>query len=397
MNEIVEKYLKELLYDYDCVIIPNFGGFISTYMSSEISIAKNKISPPRKQIKFNDKLTSNDSLLIDFIADNENISILDAYNYVEAYIKYIKLQIVENSQYTIESLGRLYLNEEKNFSFEQYLRFNYLKESFGLSELYFKPIDRSQESKSLFKQKKPKFMASTINNELEDDDEPVNHYKESADEEEEEDDELMEELERQRKLKKSENLAVYYIMAILALVLTAGTAYYLNMDKTTYAIGSFSPLSLFGQSDTSNSENIDNKLLPEESEDEVTTDESTSSQNDDSNTETTQQNYNKEQNSNTVASAAKVVAEVEIDPSNLVNEKTGRFYIIVGGFKSKRKAAKFLEEMVAAGNPAKILDSYDESGVYRVSVADFSAYDEAQTQRKAYANAYGEELWVLNY
>ncbi|MDA9349687.1 hypothetical protein N9R21_07960, partial [Polaribacter sp.] len=25
----VEKYINELLYRYDCVIVPNFGGFIT--------------------------------------------------------------------------------------------------------------------------------------------------------------------------------------------------------------------------------------------------------------------------------------------------------------------------------------------------------------------------------
>ncbi|MFN0047784.1 MAG: SPOR domain-containing protein [Cytophagales bacterium] len=394
MNYLVEKYLKELLFDHDCVIIPQFGGFISTYMGSEISIAKNKITPARKQIKFNDKLSANDGLLIEYIAEKENSSILDAQKDIEKYIAFVKVQIEINSQYTIESLGRIYVNDDNNFAFEQYLRFNYLTESFGLPDLYFKPIDRTLESKTLFKPKKAKLMASNIKNELEDED-AENQYNAS---ENEIDDIDLEELERQQAKKKTENLAIYYIMAIMALVLTAGTAYYLNMDKTTYAIGGFSPLSLFGRGEIAGDSNNDNKLLPAENDEEQKADGESSDFNTDESTtpdESTQQNSENQSSIEPVVSAS--TASSVIDDENLVSTKNGRFYIIAGGFKNKRKAATFLNTLISAGNPSKIIDSYDESGIYRVTIADFATYEEAQTQKKTYATEYGEELWVLNY
>ncbi len=394
MNIVVEKHLKELLLDFDCVIVPNFGGFIATYMGSEISIAKNKITPPRKQIAFNDKLTTNDSLLIDYIADNENSSILDAYNAVDSYVAEIKNQVKENAQYTIESLGRIYLNEDGNYNFEQYLRFNYLKESFGLPDLYFKPIDRTLESKTLFKTKKPKLMASTNYNELEDDDESVNQY--ASDEEMEEVD--LDEFGREKQQKKSENLAIYYVMAIIALVITAGTAYYLNMDKQTFAIGSFSPLSIFGRGEIASSTDVDNnKLLPSESEDEQPADGEATGEQTDTYTPPAEQSLPEDEPTNLASQNVVLPVQVNIDPQNIITDRTGRFYIVAGGFKSKNKAARLLSEMINAGNSSKIIDSYDEKGVYRVTVADYSTYDEAQAQKKSFIDAYGDELWVLGY
>lgn len=389
---MVEKYLRELLYDFDCIIIPNFGGFIATYMGAEISIAKNKIAPSRKQIAFNAKLTANDSLLVDYIANNENISILDAYNAVDSYVAEIKNLVKENSQYTIDSLGRIYLNDEGSYNFEQYLRFNYLKESFGLPDLYFKPIDRTLDSKTLFKPKKPKLMASNTYNELEEDDDTVNQYDDMEMEEVD-----LEEFERGKQKKKSENLAIYYVMAIMALVITAGTAYYLNMNKETYAIGSFSPLTLFGGGEESSKEEADNKLLPNES-DEQPADGEASTQGDDNYNPPTDDSYSTQETpSNLPSQKAVLPVQSNIDPENIIDSRTGRFYIVAGGFKSKNKAANLLSELINAGNASKIIDSYSESGVYRVSVADFSTYEEAQSQKKSYIETYGEDLWVLGY
>ncbi len=386
---MVEKYLKELLYDYDCVIVPGLGGFIATYMEAEISIAKSKISPPRKQIAFNEKLIHNDNLLSGFIAENENITIEAVNEQIHSYVSSVKSTISSQSQYTIESLGRFYLNNEGVNLFEQYIRFNYLKDSFGLPDLYFKPIDRTQDSKVLFKQKN-KLMATTNTFNQQGDDENKLHGRIHDEDEMEEVD--IEEFERLRKEKKAENLAIYYVMAVLALVLTAGTAYYLNMDKTTYAIGEFNPMALFSSTGANPSGNVENKLLPSDAEAEAQT----------SDADQTESGAFDEPVADAAPTKLKpqkaiIPIKVNIDPENLISGRTGRYYIVVGGFKNKSKAATLLSTLLNAGNTSKIIDSYQEKGVYRVTLADFATYEEAASQKQAYTDTYGGDLWVLGY
>ena len=70
----VAKYINDLLYRYDCVIVPNFGGFISNRIGAKVNRVSHHFYPPTKQIAFNVHLKQNDGLLVNYIASVENIS-----------------------------------------------------------------------------------------------------------------------------------------------------------------------------------------------------------------------------------------------------------------------------------------------------------------------------------
>ena len=70
----IANYLKDLLYRYDCVIVPNFGGFITNTTSAHIHRSSHTFYPPSKQVGFNVNLSHNDGLLANYIAKLENIS-----------------------------------------------------------------------------------------------------------------------------------------------------------------------------------------------------------------------------------------------------------------------------------------------------------------------------------
>ena len=64
----IANYLKDLLYRYDCVIVPNFGGFITNNTSAQIHRSTHTFYPPSKQVGFNVNLSYNDGLLANYIA-----------------------------------------------------------------------------------------------------------------------------------------------------------------------------------------------------------------------------------------------------------------------------------------------------------------------------------------
>ena len=49
----IHKILKNLFYEHDCIIIPEFGGFILNYESAYLNQKNNSFIPPRKTISFN--------------------------------------------------------------------------------------------------------------------------------------------------------------------------------------------------------------------------------------------------------------------------------------------------------------------------------------------------------
>ena len=76
--EKVDKHISELLYQHDCVIVPEFGGFVANYCSAKIHPTQHTFTPPSKSIVFNSNLKNNDGLLANHIALAENT------NYPEA-------------------------------------------------------------------------------------------------------------------------------------------------------------------------------------------------------------------------------------------------------------------------------------------------------------------------
>jgi hypothetical protein len=68
------NYINDLLYRYDCVIVPDFGGFVTNAISARVNHFSHTFYPPTKQLTFNSHLTNNDGLLANYIASSENIS-----------------------------------------------------------------------------------------------------------------------------------------------------------------------------------------------------------------------------------------------------------------------------------------------------------------------------------
>ena len=55
----VSQYIQELLYQYECVTIPNFGAFLTRSFEAKLD-DNGKFFPPRKEVTFNQLLSSND-------------------------------------------------------------------------------------------------------------------------------------------------------------------------------------------------------------------------------------------------------------------------------------------------------------------------------------------------
>ena len=52
MKKPLEHYISDLLYIEDCIIIPDFGGFIVNDKSATINEKSGEITPPSKTILF---------------------------------------------------------------------------------------------------------------------------------------------------------------------------------------------------------------------------------------------------------------------------------------------------------------------------------------------------------
>jgi len=135
-------YIEELLYRYNCVIVPGFGAFLTQIKSAEIHKNTNTFYPPSKVISFNEQLSSNDGLLIAYMAESEKISYNEMLHKMEGIVSDWKKQLKDQRVLTIANIGKLSLNKEGKMQFNPANKINFLTSSYGFSSYISNPITR---------------------------------------------------------------------------------------------------------------------------------------------------------------------------------------------------------------------------------------------------------------
>ena len=117
MKELV-KHIEILLLSKDCVIVPNFGGFVAHHVPAHYEENDCLYYPPLRTIGFNPQLKLNDSLLVQSYVDAYEMSYPDALNRIEDEVNEIRKQIENEGGLEMEGLGSFKMNHDGNLVFE---------------------------------------------------------------------------------------------------------------------------------------------------------------------------------------------------------------------------------------------------------------------------------------
>ena len=142
MEQKLTPHISYLLYRHDCVIVPGFGGFVANYQGAKIHPTQHTFSPPCKNIAFNRSLQNNDGLLANRIAAAENISYPEANQAIAREIESWNRTLDNAKKLSLDRIGVLSFDVEKNLRFEPDTKVNYLLDAFGLSEVQSPPVKR---------------------------------------------------------------------------------------------------------------------------------------------------------------------------------------------------------------------------------------------------------------
>ena len=138
----IEHYISELLYQYDCVVVPGLGGFVTNYKSAKIQPVQNTFLPPSKSISFNKNLNANDGLLANLIAKKEALSFDVSLQKIEKSVIAIQQELKQKKRVSLHNVGVLFLDAENRTQFEPQHSVNYLLGSYGLAVFQKEPIQR---------------------------------------------------------------------------------------------------------------------------------------------------------------------------------------------------------------------------------------------------------------
>ena len=116
MKELLQ-YIKTLLIENECVIIPDFGGFITYYSPAQHLDEGHLFLPPYRTVGFNPLLQMNDGLLIQAYMQAHEVSYPVAQQMMETAVNELCDTLNKEGHIDIKGLGTLALNIENTLDF----------------------------------------------------------------------------------------------------------------------------------------------------------------------------------------------------------------------------------------------------------------------------------------
>ena len=114
----LERHIEILLLDNDCVIVPDFGGFMAHHVSGRYDSRDHVFLPPLRTIGYNPQLRINDSLLAQSYIEAYDISYPEAVQCISNDVSELKQRIADDGAYTLNGIGTIRLNDDGRYEFE---------------------------------------------------------------------------------------------------------------------------------------------------------------------------------------------------------------------------------------------------------------------------------------
>jgi len=138
-------YVSELLFNHDCVVVKNFGGFVCQEFNAHINEATQMFVPPSKKVSFQSALSETNLLLERHIAKKQNVSFETAEEIIAIEVAAWKEELSLGKHIKLDDVGRIYFDNERKVSFQSDINANFNSNSFGLGIFRF-PVLRDEVS-----------------------------------------------------------------------------------------------------------------------------------------------------------------------------------------------------------------------------------------------------------
>jgi CCDC81-like prokaryotic HU domain 1/SPOR domain len=336
----IQTLIKSLLISNDKLSIPELGSFVSKHKSAEIDDKTGDITPPTKEISFDETLKDDDGLLFNALLGHK-LTEEEARKELELLKITILKTTTSKEKYKITGFGFLIKNDKGELVFKTTATDSLLPENVGLSPVSFNPDELNKIKTTKEKTKKEKVKKEKIKTTK-----PPKVKTEK-------------DKQKSKKVMKGFLIAVPIIAIIVLLglfhkpIIEKGKELFSNLKDTTTTQD-------IVDVDTTEIINNNNNNTP----DELGND----------------KEYLKLLNS-------KITNTADI---NLGTEYK-KFYIIVGSFSMKENANKYKDELRGQNYDASVI-SGDH---FRVAIGGFNTADNLIAEYNKIKSKYGENVWIL--
>ncbi len=142
----LQRHIEILLLSNDCVIVPDFGGFMTHNVPAHYDTNDLSFVPPMRTLGFNPQLRMNDSLLVQSYVESYDISYPEALRSIESEVNELKALLGEQGSFTMEDLGTLTVNQDGNYEFVPCEAGILTPEFFGLNTYTFPRLKNASSS-----------------------------------------------------------------------------------------------------------------------------------------------------------------------------------------------------------------------------------------------------------
>ena len=345
--------IAALLYVHDCVIVPEFGGFLGQYRPAVLQRGRKRILPPGKEITFNRNLVRNDGLLADRMAQQQDMAYQRSVKIIQDHVAEWEKALATAGRLELKNLGVFIKDANGKLLFEPDRSVNFASHSFGLRAT--SAIPRVKQPAQVVKSAEVPVI----------------------------------ELEQKEEPKKRNGSIVYWSAAALAaLILTASTLTILSVSPTNG--GEFANL---WPVDTSNSHSYQARsesipaIYSDGDEPELLSEK-------DFHEGINQVMLTKEAERTVPVMIPLTPMEADAESTKVVMpEATGRYHVIIGCFGVEENARNLVSKYNSGGVPARVLDTH--KGLFRVAAGSFRTKAEALAGLKDVRGSGSDGAWLL--
>ena len=331
----LDLQIAKLLEQHECVIIPDFGAFISNERSLYINETEGRIYPAAKRLAFNPSLVFNDGLLINSISFYEKISYVDAAELVKKSLEQWRKKLADKESLLLVGIGQLKMNDDQKMIFTPLANNNLLPDSFGLPEVEIKAVVR----------KAPEL--TSIEKEIR------NRLPEVQEE--------FVEVKPHHKTGKSKKVLYYSLTAYIPIIIGLWAILFFTDPFNRSNESSLNPIEASPKPANEKTIKSDNKAIEKTTNNKI---------------------INRTDNIHQTSSVT-------------INTATQSVYYIVGGsFKGYKNAAILQREYLSKNFDSKIVKSANNQ--YRVAYSKFTNRTEAENFLQSIRQSENSSAWILN-
>ncbi len=135
----IGKYISELLYDHDSIILPGFGEFYTQYNPARFVQEEGRIEAPSKTVAFNPDKKYGETPLVAHLCEQQQMHEEQVSKYLTDYVAEVSELMANGKKVELEKIGIFSLGQDGAINFDPDIAVNYLDETSGLGAVSAPP------------------------------------------------------------------------------------------------------------------------------------------------------------------------------------------------------------------------------------------------------------------